>query len=496
MKDLSIIASIVISIICIDAATQVTKLEAPDGRKNDLFGTAVSISGDYAIVGARQHNKKSGAAYIFKRSKNDWVYHSKLTASDQSKGDLFGVAVAIDENRAIVGAVENDDRGENSGSAYIFKRDEDIWFEETKLTANDGQEGDYFGNSVAIDGNYVIVGAVRDDDLGIDSGCAYVFVHDSEQWTELDKITSADGHSGDVFGNAVAIEGNYALVAAVGAEAAYVFRREGKKWLQQARLAAADGTEGDDFGNSVAISGDHCIVGARLDDEKAFNGGSAYVFRKHGQRWLQQAKLTPTMGTTDALFGSSVVLHWNYAVISAPGWVKSRGQVSWFYRDSTQWSQPNIFYWGKEPKSYMGTSLASNDQHLIIGAVGENATRGTAFVLNNFRSASPRFHPKGPSFAVGYDEPPAPRDGFRAIQNALQYPASIRKRGIEGRIIVQVVVTENGEVEDAKVIKSLHPALDRAALNAVKSVVWKPAMLKGKPVKVSVAIPITFRLNR
>jgi TonB family protein len=100
------------------------------------------------------------------------------------------------------------------------------------------------------------------------------------------------------------------------------------------------------------------------------------------------------------------------------------------------------------------------------------------------------------SVFVAYDEAPEPIGGFAAIQKNLQYPEIARKAGIEGRVILNVLVAENGEIDEIKVLKSLgHNGCDEAAMVAVRAVKWKPAMQKGKPVKVWVGIPVIFKLN-
>ena len=101
---------------------------------------------------------------------------------------------------------------------------------------------------------------------------------------------------------------------------------------------------------------------------------------------------------------------------------------------------------------------------------------------------------KSPS--VAYDEPPSPIGGFGAIQGALKYPEIARKAGIQGRVIVQVLVSEKGKVVDAQIIQSLgHSGCDVAAIKAIQSVNWKPASRGYKPVPGWIAIPVIFKLK-
>ena len=152
---------------------QETKLLPSDGATIDVFGISVSISGDYAVVGAHRDSDNgsfSGSAYVFKRTDVTWTQEAKLLPSDGAADDQFGISVSISGDYAVVGAQENDDNGSNSGSAYLFKRSGTSWAQETKLLASDGAAADEFGRSVSISGDYAVVGAWRDNDNGTDAG--------------------------------------------------------------------------------------------------------------------------------------------------------------------------------------------------------------------------------------------------------------------------------------------------------------------------------------
>ena len=139
-----------------------SKITASDGAANDLFGVSVSISGDYTVVGAfgdDDNGNASGSAYIFKRTDTSWVEEAKLLASDGVASDWFGKSVSISGDYAVVGATDDDDNGNASGSAYVFKRTDTSWVQEAKLLASDGAAFDVFGWSVSISGDYIVVGA-------------------------------------------------------------------------------------------------------------------------------------------------------------------------------------------------------------------------------------------------------------------------------------------------------------------------------------------------
>ena len=154
------------------------QIAASDGSAYDYFGNSISIDGDYAVIGAWKDDVTGidrGSAYIFYRSGTNWIEQAKLTAPDGMDEDLFGYSVSISGDYAIIGAYGDDDNGNNSGSAYIFYRNGTSWTEQIKLTPLDGASEDRFGCAVSISGDYAIVGAWGDDGTGIDRGSAYIF---------------------------------------------------------------------------------------------------------------------------------------------------------------------------------------------------------------------------------------------------------------------------------------------------------------------------------
>ena len=303
------------------------KLLAIDGQEGDEFGYSVSIDGDYAIVGARfedYNGEDSGSAYIFTRSGSTWTHQAKLTAITGEADDEFGCSVSINGEWAIVGARFDDDNGVDSGSAYMFKRYGSVWIHEEKLIALDGQTGDEFGCSVSIDGDYAIIGAYLDDDIVTDSGSAYIFAYTGYTWLQQAILLAADGEDYDYFGKSVSINGDYAIIGAYGDDdngdrsgSAYIFTRSGSTWNEQAKILASDGELIDYFGLSVSIDEDYAIIGAYHDDDNGDWSGSAYIFTRSGSTWNEQAKLLASDGAAFDEFGYSVSIDGDYAIIGA-----------------------------------------------------------------------------------------------------------------------------------------------------------------------------------
>ncbi|NQX97022.1 MAG: T9SS type A sorting domain-containing protein [Flavobacteriales bacterium] len=341
---------------------EVIKVVASDRSSDDRFGYSVSISGDYAIVGAYQEDEDSsenntlsnaGSASIFEKDgAGKWVEVQKIVASDRWPNDNFGFSVSISGNYAIVGATQEseDALGNNSlvrsGSAYIFERNgTGIWLEAQKIVASDREANIYFGYSVAISGGYAIVGARYEskDALGNNvlpqAGAAYVYERNGVgNWGEVQKIVASDRASGDFLGFSVSISGNYAIVGshydsedALGnntllkSGSAYIFERNGVgNWMEIQKIVASDRFSQDRFGFSVSISGNHVIVGAIYEDQNALgnntlsNAGSSYVFERNGAgTWLEAQKIVASDRAAGDYFGYSVSISGNHFIAGA-----------------------------------------------------------------------------------------------------------------------------------------------------------------------------------
>ena len=324
--------------------TQVAKLTANDGANFDNFGWSTAISHGNIVVGAHYNDddgSNSGSAYIFEKSSaqdsSSWTQVVKLTPDDGAASNQFGYSVAISDGIVVVGAHYGDkNHGSNTGSAYIFEKsssdDSNSWTQTAKLTADDAAASDFFGKSVAISGDTVVVGAVGDDDEGSHSGSAYVFKKsssDNNSWTQMAKLTADDAAASDYFGFSVAISHGIVVVGAYGDDdngsssgSVYVFNKsssDSNSWTQVAKLTADDGAAEDYFGRPVAICDDTIVVGAYKNNNK---NGSVYIFKKGSSTnnsWKQVAKLTADDGEQNDEFGRSVAINDGTIVIGVMG---------------------------------------------------------------------------------------------------------------------------------------------------------------------------------
>jgi hypothetical protein len=386
-------------------AVQQAQLTASDGAASDWFGNSVAISGNTAVVGNPQHDvggyADQGVAEVFTRSGTTWSHQWWLIASDGEASDLLGCSVALVGDTAVVGA-PCDDAGivTNQGSAYVFVRSGTTWSEQQKLVASDGNASDFFGYSVALSGETAVVGARWDDvEINPQQGSAYIFVRSGTTWSEQQKLTADDGDDDDDFGWSVAISGGTALVGAYHDDvsgntdqgSAYVFLRDGTTWSQQAHLTATDGAASDNFGQSVALSGGTAVVGAHADDVGAnTDQGSAYVFTRSGTNWSEQQKLVASDGASDDWFGVSVTLVGDSAIVGAPSddvdSVLGQGSAYVFARSGTTWSQQaQLNSSDGAAGDQFGYSVALSGASALVGAryddVGANADQGSAYVF-------------------------------------------------------------------------------------------------------------------
>jgi hypothetical protein len=312
-----------------DGWAQQAKLVAADGVAGDLFGAAVAISGDTIVVGAYGDDTSRGSAYVFIRSGTVWTQQAKLTAADGAAGDRFGNSVGLDGDTAVVGAQLDAVSGtSNRGSAYVFVRNGAAWTQQAQLVASDGAANDSLGTSVAISGDTVVAGAPQAIVGGKTEGAAYVFTRAGAVWSEDAKFAWPIGHDGALFGQSVAIDGDTVVVgapeilvldAATRAGVAVVFTRSGGGWSPAVTLSPSDGARGDAFGWSVAISGDIVAVGAY---NKAVGGvsqrGAAYLFARQGGSWTQQTRLDTDDAETGDALGFSVGVSGTSIVAGAP----------------------------------------------------------------------------------------------------------------------------------------------------------------------------------
>lgn len=393
-------------------------LTASDGASFDTFGVDVDISGDYAIVGARNHdansNPNQGQAYIYYRSNAVWEEQAILFDPNGAANEDYGYSVAIDGNTAVVGAYEYSQMagGDVFGKVYVYVRDGTNWNLQQELTASDGATDDWFGWSVAISGDYIIVGArFHDTDGFSDQGKAYIFHRTNDDFWLEQEILVAQNNSGTLtttdnnFGYSVDIHNSFAIVGAHRPNSnqqgnAYVFERcGGTNWCFAAELTAGNTT--DQFGISVAMNFNYIMVGAPGHDTNGnLNQGKVYVFDYTDLNNSSQnpIEFIASDGAAGDAFGASLDLALDYAVIGAnqhdTNSDANRGKAYIFKLDYD--TDPNGV-WVEESRPIasdgtaddeFGNSVAISDTEgeIIIGAhhanIGNSDRQGKAYMYH------------------------------------------------------------------------------------------------------------------
>lgn len=305
------------------------KLVASDGSWGSYFGWAVDISGDVAIVGAPRDDDRggnSGSAFIFRYDGTNWNEEAKLVPAGIGGDDYFGWRVSIQDDLAIVSTELDDDLGRNAGAAYIFRYDGMAWNEEAKLTASDGHENAAFGSSVALTNNLAFVGAMYQDDPERYCGAVYVFEYDGQQWMETQKLVPSDATDFGCFGYSMSLDGNRLLIGATQEEPdfgvkgkAYVFEYDGVAWVERHILEPADGVPGDSFAVSLALDGNHALIGRLWDNQNERGYGSVYAYRFNGVNWVEEQKVESPNQDVHTYMGYAVAMEGGTAVFGAFG---------------------------------------------------------------------------------------------------------------------------------------------------------------------------------
>ncbi len=384
-----------------DAVNPPIARSASDGSSADKFGTSVSISGDFAVIGAPLDDISTktdqGSAYIFIRQGGLWTEQAKLTASDGAAGDNFGNSVSISGDYAIVGAPKGSGVWFLQGAAYIFVRSGNSWVQQAKLNSSDGVIGETFGTSVSINGDYAIIGNPNAAVTYAIQGAAYVFTRSGSSWVQQAKLTFSNGQYNDYFGSSVGINGNYVIVGApyfdwffTNQGSAFIYFRTGNTWVQQLRIIAIEGAAEDHFGVSVNIDGDYAIIGAPNDDGSFTDQGSAYIFLRSGTTWNQQQKLTAPNPQLNATYGNSVNLNGGYAVIGSNyesggtnPYHSQEGAAYIYSRTGTYWDLIRTANDGSGQNSgFFGSGVGVSGFNYVIGAAGKNSSKGEVHFLN------------------------------------------------------------------------------------------------------------------
>lgn len=463
--------------LTIDPIVQQAYLKASNSGAYDQFGSSVAVSGDTVVVGAfgeassatgvdgNQNDNSAvyaGAAYVFVRTGSSWIQQAYLKASNTDAQDWFGESVAISGDTVVVGARyessiatgvdgnQSDNSALGAGAAYVFVRNGTIWSQQAYLKASNTDADDYFGLSVAVAGETIVVGASgesssasgvdgdQSDNSAVSAGAAYVFVRSGTNWSQQAYLKASNPDGSDSFGLSVAVDGETVIVgapnesssatdidgdqsdnSALASGASYVFVRNGIAWSQQAYLKASNTGASDGFGLRVAISGDTLVVGAYSEDSSAtgvdgdesdnsaVTAGAAYVFVRSGTSWSQQAYLKASNTGRDDAFGWSVAVSGDTIVVGAyvedsnatgidgnqnDNSASEAGAAYVFLRSGSSWSQQAYLKGSNtDAGDRFGQSVAVSGETVVAGALYESSNTAGAGAVYVFGPPSGSF---------------------------------------------------------------------------------------------------------
>jgi hypothetical protein len=355
-------------------------LNASDGEPYDSFGYSVSVSGNSAVIGAPGDDNYTGVTYIFKRYGTTWSQTEKLTAADGVPDDGFGWAVSLDGDTCVIGAPGDNDNGNRSGAAYVFIYTGTTWILQAKLLASDGAPIDLFGSSVSINGKYILIGSIGDDDNGESTGSAYIFTYNGTTWIQQAKLLAFDETSYNGFGSSVGISGKYAVIGIESNEdenatgAAFVYSYNGDIWEEDTMLCA--GTASFGFGVSVSIYNDRIMVGAPYAGSYK---GAAYIFRHNETSWMLEANLTGTDEYFFEMFGWVVSISKEYATTVGISLWSHNPSLYMFKWNDTHWVLDEKVLLFDEPFGFRSW-LSNTDTCILVGCEAHNLS-GAALMV-------------------------------------------------------------------------------------------------------------------
>jgi len=317
-----------------DGANWIEQAKLEGDVPHSLFGTAVAISGDTAVVGDSFSTFRfegddslvftNSAVYVYVRHGKSWTREAKLQAPETPTAfsNDFGFSVAISDDTLIVGMTQFDEfhQGRKFGKAYVYERDNGSWVQQAGLVADDRQVNDFFGFSVAVSGDTAVVGTpfkkVGPNEY---QGQAYVYTRVGESWSSLPKkLTGSSSGAGDNFAGSVAVSGQTLIVGAYGL--AYTFNRSGADWIEQQILFPADNQATSHFGDRVDISDDTAVVGAyQFNVAGKPKQGAVSVFARVDGIWVEREQLIASDGAAGDIFGSDVAVSGNNVIVGANG---------------------------------------------------------------------------------------------------------------------------------------------------------------------------------
>lgn len=379
-------------------------LLASNGGEVDWFAYDTDISANFAIVGAPYNdvgsNEDQGTAYVYFYDGNSWGNEQILTASDGASGDEFGRSVAIDGDFLVVGAMfKNYNSKEQIGAAYVFWFDGSSWVEQQKIAPSNGVSNDWFGGAADIQDTVIVIGAHTKDVMNAaNAGSVYIYYYNGSTWYQAQDFHASDYGTHSYFGISLDLNGNDLIIGSSGDDigsndyqgSAYVFKYAGS-WAEVQKLTASDGGEGDDFGRSVGISGNTILVGSPESEVNNIDEqGAVYYYNYLSGNWTQTQKLSAPNSSPWPSFGIDLAIQGDTAIIGAEGQTVGdnmfQGAAFIYTRNGSTWVEDQYLLASDgEEDDYFGNSVSFKNDYAIVGAyrttIGSHSMQGSAYIF-------------------------------------------------------------------------------------------------------------------
>ncbi len=363
---------------------------------DSVFGLSTALKGSLAAVGApwqSQDGFRTGRTYLFEQTAKGWQQVAVLRPKVSVDRAMFGSSIAITDTMIAIGAPgEKIGTNISAGAVYIFMRGAQGWQQKARITADKPNAGDFFGSALAWAGNELVVGGHLVDEKGIDSGAAYMFTPNAnrDQWQQARKLLPKALKNGGLYGNAIAAREDMVVVGAYGFDgdspgggAAFVFSKDARgQWVETQMLQAEKRKAFSEFGWSIALDGNRLVIGAPYEDENDKRAGAAYVFAADAQGvWQREARLTYSDPKWEERFGASVAVQGDSILIGAPF-----GVAFMFENDGNSWQQTNKLV-GHYPHSdnIFSRTVAISNGTILLGVPSQGrpqAQNGSAYIFS------------------------------------------------------------------------------------------------------------------
>ena len=363
-----------------------SEMWSDDLLNSGQLGSGVAVDGEFALIGApsaRLHSNEFGYASIYVRSNEYWDTQMQLLPEVENRTNAieFGESVALSGNYALVGAVDDEEAAEGAGAVYVYFYTNTAWVMQDKIVPPAASTNAEFGRYIETDGDCAIIASYLD--IGWD-GLAYVYRRDDTNWN-YDTTFYGVGAASDNHARAIGFDGQYVIMGSAEGDggAAYIHRQQGSNWVYEGRITSSS-TNAFAFGDDVDVSGDYAIVGDAYESTDLSNQGAAYIFKRAAEsNWVEHVRLEAPEPKTNGWFGTAVDIEGNVAVVIESGtdtmYAYRRFDDRWFLRAVLSGGDIN-------DDETFARKVNMSDKYALAGLAAQGSRKAYMFYMDSFAS--------------------------------------------------------------------------------------------------------------